>query len=510
MWPFTCLVVSTVNPNDLERRKVLKALTGVPAAAAIGNAQRIAQSLTGRDSRQVPHSAARLPGRPWPARGVSWNIDALTQYDIRNYGAVGDNKTDDTLAVQNALSAAVAGGGGVVYIPSGIFKVGDLGLPPNPGHHWVEIWMDGSLHLAQTLEINQPAYAFVGRSGAVFQSFQRKPSVPLYFDPSLNPVIHITSKPTYLSGLNIAYVHGDGILATEGSTDLVLERIQIASEAHVDPHWAPLKVETSSYNFGLYIKDSVFQSSQQAGAHSIILKNQSIVSIKDTTLMCGGVLLSAPNSPEGSGYDFEHVLYEGGFSSFLHIDDTNGWLTGFNLMFVEMADPALPGLYLVENEGTGITNNLNLLFSRTGGEKLLGGKQITGVVAFQSSTASQGDLDFLGQENNYTFMDNHGVMNIARLRLGFGGNEITKHLSSMQTLPFTTVPAGGQQELSLALVGAQVGDSCDASPVAGAEAGLTWACYVSGQDTVVVRLVNSTPSPITPSARAWRVDLWQH
>lgn len=496
--------------NDLARRNLLKALT-VPAAVALSNSHKFAQSLAGRNVRAGHGSSAKLPARPWPSRGMFWNIDALSQYDIRNYGAVGDDKADDTSAVQNALGAAVVGGGGVVYIPSGIFKVGNLAFPPNPGHHWITVWMDGSLHLTQTLEMNQPAYALVGRSGAVFQSFQRKPSVPLYFDPPLNPVIHITSKPIYLSGLNMGYVYGDGILAEDGSTDLILEGIQIAAQANVDPQWAPLKVVTPRYNFGLYIRDSVFQSASRAGAHSIILTNQSIVSIKDTTLMCGGILLSAPNSAEGSGYDFEHVLYEGGFSSFLTIDNTNGWLTGFNLKFVEMADPSLPGLYLVENSGTGVTDSMNLLFARNDGPAMVGGDRgIGGLNVFPASTTAKGGLDFLGQKDGYAFLDNHGVMNIARVSLGYGGNEITKHLSSIQTLAFPTVPAGGQQELSFTLVGAQQGDSCDASPAKGAETGLTWASYVSEQDTVVVRLVNPTPAPITPSPRAWRVDLWQH
>jgi len=499
--------------NKTARRTLVLGVAGLALAAILPvmNSVALAQSTLSRQRGEFPRFAPKVPSPPRPARPLEFSLSSLSQFDIRNYGAVGDDKTDDTAAVQSALNAAAAGGGGVVYVPAGIYKVGNLVFPPN-GDHWITILMDGSLHLTQTLEMNQRAYAMVGRSGGVFSGFQQKPSTQIFFDASLNPVIHISADPIYLSGFVLKYLHGDGILATDGSTNLTLDRIYAAEAADVDTKWTPIKFETSHYNFGLYVKDSVFQAAQLKGAHSIILKNQSIISIKDTTLICGGIFMSSPTAvSESADYNFENVLYEGGFSSFLTIDNSNAWFTGISLKFVEMADPSLPGLFLVENSGTGTTDNVQFLFAHGDAQSLVGGSRpITGVSVFQSSTTASGDLSFLGQQDDYEFFDNHGVMNLGRLRLGFGGSQITKHLSFAPTLDFSSIPSSGQQEQSVLLVGAQVGDSCDASPVAGAEAGLTWACYVSGQDTVVVRLVNSTPAPITPSARAWRINLWQH
>jgi hypothetical protein len=40
-------------------------------------------------------------------------------FDVRNYGAVGDGSTDDSTAFQEAVSAASAAGGGVVFVPGG-------------------------------------------------------------------------------------------------------------------------------------------------------------------------------------------------------------------------------------------------------------------------------------------------------------------------------------------------------------------------------------------------------
>ncbi|NJB67548.1 hypothetical protein GGQ74_001188 [Desulfobaculum xiamenense] len=48
-------------------------------------------------------------------------FDMLPCFNVTNYGAVGDGVTDDTAAVQAALNAAHAAGGGTVYVPNGTF-----------------------------------------------------------------------------------------------------------------------------------------------------------------------------------------------------------------------------------------------------------------------------------------------------------------------------------------------------------------------------------------------------
>jgi len=44
-------------------------------------------------------------------------------YNVKKFGAKGDNKTDDTKAIQAAINAAVSHGGGVVYFPAGIYNI---------------------------------------------------------------------------------------------------------------------------------------------------------------------------------------------------------------------------------------------------------------------------------------------------------------------------------------------------------------------------------------------------
>lgn len=44
-------------------------------------------------------------------------------YDVRSFGAIGDGVTDDTVAVQTAIDACGAGGGGTVFFPTGRYRL---------------------------------------------------------------------------------------------------------------------------------------------------------------------------------------------------------------------------------------------------------------------------------------------------------------------------------------------------------------------------------------------------
>ncbi len=51
-----------------------------------------------------------------------------SQFDVRQFGAVGDGKTPDTTAIQKAVDTAAAAGGGTVLIPAGKFLTGPFTL----------------------------------------------------------------------------------------------------------------------------------------------------------------------------------------------------------------------------------------------------------------------------------------------------------------------------------------------------------------------------------------------
>src|SRR5947207_16016119 len=67
------------------------------------------------------------------ARQLGW-------YNVQDYGAVGDNSTNETSAFAAAIAALPAGGGNI-YVPAGVYQV-DAGTITS-GNKSVTIWGDG-------------------------------------------------------------------------------------------------------------------------------------------------------------------------------------------------------------------------------------------------------------------------------------------------------------------------------------------------------------------------------
>src|SRR5947207_3819827 len=54
-----------------------------------------------------------------------------TLVNVRDVGAMGDGKTDDTAAFEVAASTVARSGGGVIYVPTGAYVVRDVWLRSN-------------------------------------------------------------------------------------------------------------------------------------------------------------------------------------------------------------------------------------------------------------------------------------------------------------------------------------------------------------------------------------------
>ena len=68
--------------------------------------------------------AAAIPAVSFAAAaqdGAKETTSPLGLFDVRKYGATGDGKTLDTVAVNHAIEAAAAAGGGVVVFPAGCY-----------------------------------------------------------------------------------------------------------------------------------------------------------------------------------------------------------------------------------------------------------------------------------------------------------------------------------------------------------------------------------------------------
>ncbi|MBD5780421.1 right-handed parallel beta-helix repeat-containing protein [Pelagicoccus sp. NFK12] len=71
------------------------------------------------------------------------------KYLITDYGAVGDESTINTKAIQRAIDTASQAGGGVVVIPEGVFRSGSIFIKPGVGLH---LEKGGVLQGSQQLE----------------------------------------------------------------------------------------------------------------------------------------------------------------------------------------------------------------------------------------------------------------------------------------------------------------------------------------------------------------------
>jgi hypothetical protein len=66
-----------------------------------------------------------------PSSGPSRNDAGARMFNIRDFGAKGDGATLDTAALQRAIDACAADGGGVVLVPAGTFQIGTVELKSN-------------------------------------------------------------------------------------------------------------------------------------------------------------------------------------------------------------------------------------------------------------------------------------------------------------------------------------------------------------------------------------------
>src|SRR5258708_36017218 len=79
-------------------------------------------------------AGAALPSRPAHAQTTLAGPNSGT-CDVKIFGASGDGKTIDTPAINRAIEAAAAGGGGTVRFPAGRYLCYSIRLESNVGLH---------------------------------------------------------------------------------------------------------------------------------------------------------------------------------------------------------------------------------------------------------------------------------------------------------------------------------------------------------------------------------------
>jgi hypothetical protein len=89
--------------------------------------------------------------------------------------------------------------------------------------------------------------------------------------------------------------------------------------------------------------------------------------------------------------------------------------------------------------------------------------------------------------------------------LTVAGATITKILSASGTLDFPSIAAAGNQDLTIAVTGAAVGDAVILGLPASPDAGVVFDAWVSATNTVKIRATNATAGAVDPASASYRV-----
>ena len=159
--------------------------------------------------------ATLSPGRAQAAVSQSpppANTGKVTASNVRDYGATGDGTTDDTAAIQSAIDATLAGGGGLVYLPTGHYAITGLTLANG-------VDLLGENH-------NTAVLVFTAASGNVIEltdaGFNRFANFQIYYNQKASSGAAIYLSGTFTVEINDIVINGneaiyayDGIVADQ-------------------------------------------------------------------------------------------------------------------------------------------------------------------------------------------------------------------------------------------------------------------------------------------------------
>jgi polygalacturonase len=108
--------------NSVNRRGLIKAVGGGILGAIAANEALAPRSLA---------AATRNAGEPARAKAPAETAGVTGVYDVKAFGATGDGKTIDSDAINKAIEAASAAGGGTVRFPAGTYASFSIRLKSN-------------------------------------------------------------------------------------------------------------------------------------------------------------------------------------------------------------------------------------------------------------------------------------------------------------------------------------------------------------------------------------------
>jgi polygalacturonase len=110
-------------------KRTLSALAAIVVSAGLSQISTTVAEPTGVGSAA---SISAVPADPFtPPNFPEPKFDQSKQYNVKDFGAVGDGKANDTQAINKAIEACSNGGGGIVNFPAGTYEVASVHIKSN-------------------------------------------------------------------------------------------------------------------------------------------------------------------------------------------------------------------------------------------------------------------------------------------------------------------------------------------------------------------------------------------
>ncbi|GEM_PF-2348509 len=483
-----------------------------------------------------------------PAATLHNNGDFITKgpwADVRAYGAVPDDGTDDATAIQAALDAVNTAGGGVVFVPKGTYLLNNALVIKDKtaliGTGWATILkVNASVRAIKTPGGGYYTYNIILSD---FQIDGNKANLTIV-DPG-NEGLQSAIDLDQVDGVTVSnlYIHDavmNGIYVNNSPKNVLItgSRWENNGKTGSTSGGRGIVFGISPQRFriiGNYISGNLFQGigvQSEGGSHAedFIITDNNIyqnsgngIDIGDNVIssvvtqniyILGGVVKgNTINANGGSGIRIFSAATQNAYGATSVTDRTV--VSGNNIN----ANTAY-GVYLLA-ANNGKTDRILVVGNS------ITGNSLNGILVSGSNVRYNSILDNVLFSNGSPQISSGGTATViggvvtgtdgiyrmvTGLSIGEGDN-ISKHISVPVTgLNFGSIAGNSSAQLNTTVSGASVGDSCYASPGGSLTSGCVWSAWVSAANTVTIRILNGTNSAVDPDGAGltWRIDIWKH
>ncbi len=474
-------------------------------------------------------------------------------YNVKDYGAVGDGRADDTQAFARAISAIPAAGG-LLYIPSGIYNVSAINLKNRS---------DLSIMGSGTASVIAPTK---NNRGFVYSGCTRCHLGNLRIDGSIHGgAIGIAIAGNFdakLFNIVINDLNGDGIYVDgddPAGTEIEIYDVTCRNNGGYGYHYTRTNnIDTG----GMYLTNfRSLYNTQGNGGIKIESLNSSTSSVFHVLInaVADNYHSTAVHLHNVAHCRFSRVWAAGSTDGSIFVMDGNSYLLeidggyfinqsekGYNLAI----NDAVRGVMMdnIDFDGSPVahmhigSNGANFFLDQY---QIFGSAPLTdtpinlykradfmmqrGPVVFEtdsmggaSSTIGIDDIRNPGQQKwlrnaNGVFQILNTAFNAGLLEVQDngqfrwnGGAWITKHLSGTASWLPEMISPSSQANTTVMVTGAVVGDTVAVGFSVALAAGMLISGAVTSLNTVTVTIYNATDTPLTLQRGNLRADVWQH